>query len=442
MKRIIQVFILVVGMLLVLTAWYVIKVGYLVSDERETVQSVKSQTETTMSKVRRGEYLTQVANCSGCHTNTGGALYAGGKVVQSEFGNFVVPNITPDSRTGIGRWSVNDFWQALHFGKLPDGRLLYPAFPYTNYALISREDAEAMFAYLKSLPAINQPSAPHQLRFPYNQRPLLAIWRALYFRPQTYQSDLSRSVDWNRGAYLVNGLGHCSACHSSRNMLGANAGSEYLNGGEMPIVAWYAPSLSRVDEAHQARFSQAQSLKLFTSGLADNAAFYGPMAEVFANSLQYYSEADIAAMNVYLRELPAIKKQTPYSMENPPDAAVSTPEAITQRMVQGAALYKTHCSLCHGAAGEGVAAIYPALAKNNALQMSSVVNPIRIVLNGGFPPTSLSNPRPYGMPPFGPVLSDNEVALVLTYVRNSWGNHGSHIGAVTVNRYRNAPINE
>jgi mono/diheme cytochrome c family protein len=174
-----------------------------------------------------------------CHTARGGAQYAGGRLLATPFGSLHTPNITPDRQYGIGNWSADDFWRALHNGVSKDGRLLYPAFPYTNYTRMPREDSDALYVYLQSLPAVNRASLPHQLRFPYNQQLMLAGWRALYFRPGVFRPDAGKAVEWNRGAYLVQGPAHCSACHSPRNWLGASDG-EALAGGLIPMQGWYA----------------------------------------------------------------------------------------------------------------------------------------------------------------------------------------------------------
>ncbi|MFZ6689586.1 c-type cytochrome [Undibacterium sp. SXout11W] len=439
MTRTIKYFMSGMAILIVGLGWYVYAVGYRIHDD---VNKEHTQNRSNLAneialneQIKRGEYLTRVGNCAGCHTARGGALYAGGKLIPSEFGNFISPNITPDVQTGIGGWTEDDFWRALHFGKARDGSLLYPAFPYPNYTLVSRGDSDAMFAYLKSIPAVSQISQSHQLAFPYNQRALLSVWRTLYFKPHNFETVPEKSNSWNRGAYLVNGLGHCSACHSSRNTLGANAGTQDLDGGPMPGIAWYAPSLLRMNEAHLAKLSETEANHLFNRAIASNAVMSGPMAEVFANSLQYLVAADVDAMTIYLR-----------SLASKPDSIQSykteySQQVFSQLMTQGAALYKTHCADCHGNSGEGISGIYPALKENNSVTMPSIANPIRIILTGGFPPVSRQYARPYGMPPFGPVLDDNEVALVLTFVRNSWGNQASVVTVAEVNRYRNAPVN-
>ncbi|MGV3656290.1 MAG: c-type cytochrome, partial [Noviherbaspirillum sp.] len=180
-------------------------------------------------QVERGAYLARAGNCMACHTVRGGEEYAGGRPIVTPFGAIYAPNITPDDETGIGGWSADDFWRAIHNGKSKDGSFLYPAFPYPSYTRVTREDADAMFAYLRTLEPVRQENRDHDLRFPYNQRILLGVWRALYFRPGVYEARTDRSPEWNRGAYLVQGLGHCAACHTSRNALGASIAEESLS---------------------------------------------------------------------------------------------------------------------------------------------------------------------------------------------------------------------
>ncbi|MFZ6721346.1 c-type cytochrome [Undibacterium sp. Ji49W] len=423
---------------------------YLVDDHQVLAEQPKSangsngangvNSAETADLVARGEYLVRAGNCMSCHTARGGAAFAGGRVLQTEFGDFVAPNITPDVKTGIGGWSAEDFWQALHNGKGRGGRMLYPAFPYTNYSQVTRTDSDAMYAYFQSIPKIERPNQPHELRFPYDQRALLAFWRAAYFRPSVYRQDTQQSAEWNRGAYLVNGLGHCSACHSSRNMLGANAGTADLSGGELALTSWYAPSLANGKEINLAQWQAPQLLALLKHGINADTAVSGPMAEVVSASLQHLSEQDMNAMVTYLRATPAVKVEEKDLLDRALSAQNISKETMDGVMKSGAALYKTHCMDCHGAAGAGVPSIYPALKGNPAIQTQLVANPVRLILAGGFPPVTKGNPRPYGMPPFGQVLSDNEVALVLSYVRNAWGNQASVVTAPEVNRYRTATL--
>jgi mono/diheme cytochrome c family protein len=377
----------------------------------------------TPANLARGAYLARAGDCAACHTARGGAAYAGGRAVDTPFGRMMAPNITPDRDTGIGAWSADDFWNALHNGIGKDGRLLYPAFPYPNYTKVAREDADALFAYLRSLPAQRQPNQAHTLRFPYDSQAALAAWRLLYFKPGVHETQASKGAEWNRGAYLVEGLGHCAACHSPRNGLGAS--SPGLAGGLIPVLGWYAPSLASNDP-HLAQLLQ--------TGVSPQGAVFGPMAEVVGRSLQHLSQEDIGAMAVYLKSLPADQEA--------PRPAAPPPQEL---MKLGEKLYGQHCADCHGkngggAAGEDGSPAYPPLAGNRTLLAQEPVNAIRIVLNGGFAPSTAGNPRPYGMPPYSPVLNDAEVAAVVSYVRASWGNAARMVSPADVNRYRAVPL--
>lgn len=385
-------------------------------------------------KIARGAYLAKAGDCMACHTTRGGQPYAGGRALNTPFGSVVSPNITSDRATGIGAWSADDFWRALHNGKSKDGRLLYPAFPYTNYTRITRDDSDALHAYFQSVPAISQANRPHQLRFPYNQQFMLAGWRALYFKPAVFRPDSGQSVDWNRGAYLVQGLGHCSACHSPRNALGAVSGSngESLSGGLIPVLGWYAPSLNADAEAGLGDWRPEHIAALLKTGVSPRATVFGPMAEVVKESLQYLSDDDVKAMAVYLRALPAQGDKPAFERD--------TGARATAFLAAGAKLYDKHCAECHGDGGAGMPPGYPPLAGNRALTMAQAVNPIRIVLNGGFAPGTAGNPRPYSMPPFSHVLDDNEVAQVVSYLRSAWGNNAPPVDANDVNRYRAIPL--
>jgi mono/diheme cytochrome c family protein len=383
----------------------------------------------TPDNIARGAYLARAGDCMACHTVRGGAPFAGGRALDTPFGRVAAPNITPDPATGIGAWSADDFWRALHNGKSRDGRLLYPAFPYPNYTRVTRADSDALYAYLRSLPPQRQPNRTHELRFPYNQQWALAAWRFLYFKPGVHEADQKKDAAWNRGAYLVEGLGHCNACHSSRNSLGASEAG--LSGGLIPQPGWYAPSLTAEREAGLGKWQVDEIVQLLRTGVTPRAAVFGPMAEVVERSLQHLTLADVGAMASYLKSLPA-------SPDTPLQAPVGP--AAERVLKQGKELYGHHCADCHGANGQGKAPAYPALAGNRALTMREPVNAIRIVLNGGFAPGTAGNPRPYGMPPYGPILEDAEVAAVVSYLRASWGNSAPAVTPADVNRYRAVPL--
>jgi mono/diheme cytochrome c family protein len=379
------------------------------------------------SLIARGAYLARAGNCQTCHTVQGGQAYAGGRGIATPFGTVFTSNLTPDDKTGIGTWSSAHFWRAMHNGRSKNGRLLYPAFPYTSYTQVTREDSDALFAYLRSLPAAVQPNQPHALRFPYQSQAALAVWRALYFSPGVYQPDAARSADWNRGAYLVKGLGHCAACHTARNALGASDTGLDLAGGLIPMQNWYAPSMTSPYEAGVGDWDRQHIVSLLKNGVSPRASVTGPMAEVVQRSTQYLSDADLGAMAQFLKELP------PSHTTHPEPTPIKTQGESVER---AAKLYEQHCAQCHGTKGEGIANAYPALAGNRAVTMSQAVNLVQIVLNGGYAPATAGNPRPFGMPPFVLVLNDADMALVLTHVRQSWGNRASEITPVEVNRIR------
>ncbi|MEW6704124.1 MAG: cytochrome c [Pseudomonadota bacterium] len=374
-------------------------------------------------QVARGAYLARAGNCLGCHTARGGAPYAGGRAIDTPFGTVYSSNLTPDADTGLGRWSADHFWRALHNGRSRDGRLLYPAFPYPDYTQVARADADAIYAYLRSLPPVKQPNRAHVLRFPYDTQAALAVWRALYFRPGVYRPEPERSAEWNRGAYLVRGLGHCVACHAGRNLLGATAvGSQAeLSGGLIPLQNWYAPSLAASAEA-----SVDELVRLLKTGVSARSAVMGPMAEVVFRSTQHMSVDDLRAMAVYLQSLPRPK---PVRDEKPP-------KPDPAQMQLGQRLYKDHCADCHGEQGQGAPGVYPALAGNPAVTMDSPTNLLHAIVSGGFAPATAGNPRPYGMPPFGQVLNDREVAALATYVRNAWGHEAQAVQPLEVLRLR------
>ncbi len=375
----------------------------------KTIPSGKPQT--------RGAYLAQAGNCMGCHTAQGGQPYAGGRNLSTPFGTFITPNITPDKSTGIGQWNEADFWRALHEGKSRDGRPLYPAFPYTEYTKITREDSDAIFAHLQTLVPVAQNNPPSTVNFPYSFQPLLSLWRAIYFKPGVYQPETGKTRQWNRGAYLVQGLGHCNACHAERNPLGATGGDK-LGGGQLMGSNWYAPSLTSSLEAGSANWPLEEIIQLLTTGNSPRSAASGPMAEVVRQSLQHLSKEDARAMAVYLKSLPE-------SSPRLHSAAPALTEQVQRWFQRGAKIYEKHCQDCHGISGQGAPGVYPPLAGNRGVTMTPPVNAVRSVLNGGYPPSTAGNPRPYGMPPFAQVLSGDEVALVLSYIRNAWGNRAS-----------------
>jgi mono/diheme cytochrome c family protein len=306
--------------------------------------------------------------------------------------------------------------------------------PFASYTKVTRADSDAIFAYLKLIAPVRQPNRPHDLRFPYSNRSLIIGWRTLFFTEGEYKPDPSKSADWNRGAYLVEGLGHCGMCHTAINALGGSSDSQAFEGGLIPMQNWYAPSLTSNKEAGLGDWSIQEISELLRTGISSRGAVYGPMAEVVYNSLQYLSDDDTRAMAVYLKSLA--------QGTSPEKPSTPLPSAESSLLLSlGKTIYDRQCAICHGAAGQGMPPEYPRLAGNQSIEMASAVNAIRMVLNGGFPPGTAGNPRPYGMPPFAQRLSDNDVAAVVSYIRTSWGNRGDPVSARQANELRAATPN-
>ncbi|MDE2085982.1 MAG: cytochrome c, partial [Xanthomonadaceae bacterium] len=297
------------------------------------------------------------------------------------------------------------------------------------FTRVTRDDAWAIFAYLKSLPPVRQPNREPALSFPYNVRSSLLAWRALYFRPGVYRPDPARSAEWNRGAYLVQGLGHCGECHTPRNAWGAMDEKRRLVGGSLPAQDWYAPGLGTQPGGGLAGWSGQDIVDLLKSGESSKGAAFGPMADVVRNSTQYMSEADLRAMATYLRALPA---------RGPAPAPAAFAQATGH--AQGGELYAQQCAACHGKQGEGVPGIYPPLDGNGAVTEPSAADAVRSVLLGGFAPATAGDPRPYSMPPFAQQLSDDEVAAVVNYIRQSWSNRAGAVWPAEVGRLRHTPV--
>lgn len=383
--------------------------------------------------IAKGEYLARAGDCIACHTNPGDALFAGGLPMPTPFGTIYSSNITPDRETGIGVWTADEFYAGLHTGRFPDGGLMYPAMPFGSYTKVTRTDSDAIYAYLRSVPPVHQPNRPQDLRFPYNNRSLILGWRTLFFEEGEYNPDATKSAEWNRGAYVVEGLGHCGMCHTPINALGGNSQSEAFQGGLIPMQNWYAPSLTSNKEAGLGDWSIDEIVDLLRTGISDRGAVYGPMSEVVFHSTQYLNDADVRAMAIYLKSL---------GQGTPPAVAVTSVPAPESSLLLrfGETVYERRCAICHASDGRGMPPEYPPLADNPSIQMESAVNPIRMVLNGGFPPGTQGNPKPYGMPPFAQSLSDDEVAAVVTYIRAAWGNRGTPVSARDANQLRTAPL--
>lgn len=386
------------------------------------------------AQVAHGAVLARAGNCLACHTARGGAPFAGGRAVQTPFGAVWAGNLTPEPDTGLGRWSADDFWRALHWGKSRDGRLLVPAFPYTHFTRVSRADSDALFAYLRSLPPVHQARPEHSLRWPLGTQPALAVWRALYFRPGALPPEPTRSAEWNRGAYLVHGLAHCGSCHGSRDALGGQRAGGDLAGGLLPQHTWYAPSLYDPAEAGLGGWPVTDIVALLRDGISARGSTRGPMGDVVRLGTSHLPEADLRAMAVYL--------QAPGGSTAPAPAAALAglaphPPVEPTVAANGARLYERHCADCHGTSGQGHPGAWPALAGNRAVTLPAATpNLVQTVLYGGYLPATAGNPQPHGMPPFILTLSDAEIAAVLTHLRTQWGNQGPPVTTLQVHQVR------
>ena len=381
--------------------------------------------------VERGRYLATLGNCQHCHTPQGAMPYAGGRALATPFGTVFAPNLTPSAQ-GLGGWDAGDFWRALHHGQSRDGRWLTPAFPFANTTHVTRADSDALFAYLQSLPPVDTPSPPHQLAWPYNTQAALKVWRALYFSPAEAQpAPAPAQAEWARGAYLVQGLGHCGACHAERNALGASPAMAALGGGLVPGQGWYAPSLTDPAEGGLQDWPLAQIVELFRTGQAGGQFTTGPMAAVVQHSTQRWTDSDLQAMATYLQQLPRTAA-----------GAARTGAAPSARQAElGAKVYGQHCAQCHGEQGEGTRLpngrfAYPPLAGSRAVTLGPTANLVQTVLHGGFSVSSPGQPRPFGMPPYVLALSDTELAAVLTHLRTQWGNTAAPVTELDVKALR------
>lgn len=373
--------------------------------------------------IARGRALVTAGDCVACHTAPGGAPFAGGLALQTPFGVIMTPNITPDNATGIGSWSANDLARAMHEGRRPGGTYLYPAFPYPYYTKVAHADVEAIYAYLRSLPAVANSVNRNTLPFPFNIRLSMSGWNALFFTPGTFAADPRRSDEFNRGAYLVEGLGHCGACHTPFNAFGASKADRYLQGNQ--IDNWTAPNITNDMHSGLGKWSTEDIVQYLKTGQTRFSLASGPMKDVIENSTSKMPDADLKAIAVYLKERGAAGSPAPVPL------ASSDP-----RMQAGGAIFTDTCSACHTRSGAGVEHLFPKLAGNVVATQDDPASLIRIVIAGGRAAATDERPTSPAMPSLGFRLNDDEVAAVVTYVRNSWGNTASPVSAETVEALR------
>ncbi|HEY6644387.1 cytochrome c [Povalibacter sp.] len=381
----------------------------------------------------RGEYLVRAANCVSCHSAPGGAVFAGGVPFPTDFGTIYSTNITPDQTTGIGGWTFEQFEAAMRRGVRPDGQHLYPAFPYTSFTRLTDDDMRALYDYFMRLKPVSAQAKENQLRFPYNQRGLLSMWKRLYLNESAFTPDATQSEQWNRGAYLVEALAHCSACHSPRTTFGAEDSSDLYRGGvlqeldeERGLRKRGAPDLTPSPHGLGA-WSEDDIASYLKAGINSRARLMGTMNEVVLNSTRHLTEADTRAMAVYLKSL------TP--------SANASARPGTKVMELGSKQYDIHCGTCHLPTGLGSADTGPPLSGSAFAQAPDPSSLIDLVLNGPrLPieaPSSAYLSRTWqAMKPFAQQMSDEQAAALLTFVRNSWGNAASAVEPMDIDRLR------
>jgi mono/diheme cytochrome c family protein len=360
-------------------------------------------------QIQRGRYLAIAGDCSSCHTVPGsGQPFAGGRPIETPFGVVVGANITPDPETGIGTWSDELFVRALREGKGHNGQLLYPAMPYPYYAKLSERDALAIRAYLNTVKPVRNAVVSNKLPFPFDVREGMAAWNALYFKSGEFRPDPTKSAEWNRGAYLVQGLGHCGACHTPKTQLGGDDRTRVFQG--YGLQGWFAPNITNDNERGLGGWSVADIVGYLKSGHNATTASTGIMAEEITLSSSQMSDADLTAIAAYLKDLPGQTASSP--------APVS---ASDPRMAAGGAIYADECSACHGPDGKGVPFLFPSLAGSPNVRSADPASLTHVLIEGARSVATASEPTGPGMPSFAWKLSDDQAAAVLTYIRNSWG---------------------
>jgi mono/diheme cytochrome c family protein len=372
--------------------------------------------------IAKGKALTDAGDCGSCHTADPTKPFAGGKRIDTPFGGIYSANLTPDRDTGLGQWSDEAFIRAMRFGVGPDGTHYYPAFPYPHFTKLVRDDLLAIRLYLGTLAPVRNTPPPSQLRWPLNYRALMRLWNFAFLRPGIFEPDQNKSAEWNRGGYLVEGLGHCGACHTPKNFLGAERQRERFAGSV--VDGWFAPRLDGAERGGLKSWSVDDIAEYLLSGRNGRSHADGPMAEVVLNSTSHIGEADVRAMAVYLKDIAA----------GPPEPAVATPSPT--QMANGEKLYKGSCVACHELDGSGAPRIYPPLPGNANLQSANPASAIKIVLDGAETITTARAPNTGSMPPYASKWSDQDVADVVTYIRNAWGNAAPAATADEVARLR------
>jgi mono/diheme cytochrome c family protein len=412
MRKVLSLTGLLSGVALSLAAGYAVAAGIDVQD---------------FQQIERGHYLTIVGDCAACHTLPGsGHDLAGGRAIETPFGALIAPNITPDPLTGIGTWTDEEFINSLTKGTGRDGTHLFPAMPYTYYTKITRDDALAIRAYLNTVPPVQNLVNADQLPFPLNIRASMIVWNMLFFTPGEFQPVANKSAEWNRGAYLAEGLGHCGLCHSPKNFLGGDRTSRGLQG--YALQGWFAANITSDSRRGIGSWSTDDIATYLKTGHSPTSIAAGLMGETISQSTSHMTDDDLKAIAVYLKD-----RQGRDTDENQPP--IGSDQSV---MKVGSAIYADQCSGCHAANGKGTPALFPSLEGSAVVQQVDPTSLMHVVLRGSRSIATAGAPTAAAMPEFGWLLKDNEVAAVLTYIRNSWGNVAPAVTTNEVGKARHA----
>ncbi|WP_201245761.1 cytochrome c [Halochromatium salexigens] len=415
----------------------------------EPAEAAPAAGDLSEGRLLYGRYMAIAGDCAACHTRPDGKPFEGGVPIETPFGTLYTPNITPSKDKGIGAFSDEDFLHALQDGIAPSGLPYYPALPYPSFTKVKDDDLLAIKDYLMSLEPSNYQPPENTLRWPFSVRDVMFGWQTLYFDKGRFEPDPERSDEWNRGAYLVEGLGHCGACHTPRNLAGATEPAEAMTGAI--VDGWYAPNLTSNLHQGLGRWSVDELATFLRTGLApadatdsaDSAdamteadpsdapatAALGPMAEVVHESLSKLAASDLRAMAVYLKDLPA---------KTEPDHQPRVPEMLTEEQYKkGRALYVKNCSACHQDHGQGLKPYFPALRGNPVVDQKQPNDVLKTLLLGAPADPSEAFSAHVVMPSFGSVLSDQQLATVASYIRANWGNDAPPVSAKEVKALRN-----
>lgn len=411
-------------------AWFV------TSKPSSPFDGVSGTLATANERVQRGEMVARQADCVACHSLPNQKPFAGGLEMGTPLGSIFATNITPDQETGIGNYSLADFDRAVRHGVAPDGRRLYPAMPYPSYVKLTDDDVRALYAFfMNGVEPAHQPNRPSGIEWPMNTRWPLALWNAVFVDSGAYEDKPSEDALWNRGAYLVQGAGHCGACHTPRgaamNEKALDESSPLFLSGAL-IDGWYAPSLRQDHNTGLGRWSEEDIYQFLKNGRNQHAVVFGSMTEAYNNSTQFMKDDDLRAISHYLKSQPG----DPSHDGNPWAYKATLVSLSSANPAPGTQTYASRCSFCHGPDGRGKSQWIPPLAGSASSLIDQNASQINVTLNGSNRVVTGGVPDAYRMPPFREQLADQQIADVLTYVRSSWGNHGGPVTAEDVKALR------